>query len=58
MVWPSDKFLRDWDSDGARGGMGEIVLKDFVFRRLLVGGGEEARSMWGGGWGDKIFLKL
>lgn len=20
--------------------------------------GEEARSMWGGGWGDKIFLKL
>lgn len=40
------------------GGMGEIVLKDFVFRRLLVGGGEEARSMWRGGWGDKIFLKL
>jgi hypothetical protein len=35
----SDNFLRNWDSNEAKGGMGESALKDLIFRWLLVGRG-------------------
>lgn len=47
-----------WDWDGARWGMGQSTLNDFIFRKLLGQGNEEAKSMWGRGEFDEIFLNL
>ena len=44
------------DCDGARWGMGESTLNDFIFGRLLGQGNEEEKSMWGGGcWIHEIY---